>query len=170
MNAARATRTSGTVVAALLGALGAACGPRRSARPAVPESDSVSIGFGSQARQDVTGAIGSVSGRDLETMHVTNVEELLRRVPGVQVSRTTAGQFSVRVRGAASFMGGDEPLYVIDGVPVSGVRSGSALLGINPQDVARIDVLKDAGATAIYGSQGANGVIIITTKRRRDVR
>jgi TonB-dependent SusC/RagA subfamily outer membrane receptor len=154
----------------LLGAIGAACGPIRSAPPVALEADSVEVGYGNQSRRDVTGAIGTVAGSDLETMRVTSVEEMLRRVPGVEVSRGAGGMFSVRIRGSTTFMGSAEPLFVIDGVPLSGARSGYALLGINPQDVARIDVLKDAGSTAIYGSQGANGVIIITTKRQKDVR
>jgi TonB-dependent SusC/RagA subfamily outer membrane receptor len=160
------------LVVALLGALGAACGPARLAPPVSLESepDSVEVGYGNQSRREVTGAIGTVNGHDLETMRVTSIEEMLRRVPGVEVSRGGPGLFTVRIRGAATFMGGSEPLFVIDGVPVIGTRSGAALLGVNPQDIARIDVLKDAGSTAIYGSQGANGVIIITTKRQKDVR
>ena len=101
-------------------------------------------------------------------MRVARVEEmLLGRVAGVQVVRTADGDFTVRVRGAHSFNGNDEPLLVVDGmqIPARGLRR--ALSGIAPQDVARIEVLKDAGATAAYGSLGANGVIVITTKRRR---
>lgn len=72
----------------------------------------------------------------------------------------------MQIRGKRSFSGGSEPLLVIDGVPVHGAIA-SAVAGIAPRDVARIDVLKDAGSTAIYGAQGANGVIVITTKRGR---
>jgi TonB-dependent SusC/RagA subfamily outer membrane receptor len=120
-------------------------------------------------RSDVTGAVASLSEEELDGMRVTRVEELLMgRIPGVQVIRTGGGEFSVRVRGAKSFgFGGtEEPLYVIDGMPLvnSGLRA--ALMGIAPQDIARIDVLKDAGATAAYGSKGANGVILITTRRQ----
>lgn len=172
MSAARAVRGSGVLVAALLGALGAACGPARMAPPVSlePETDSVEVGYGSQSRREVTGAIGTVTSHDMEATRVTSVEEMLRRVPGVEVSRGASGTFIVRIRGSATFMGSSEPLFVIDGVPVSGARSGAALLGVNPQDIARIDVLKDAGSTAIYGSQGANGVILITTKRQKDVK
>lgn len=87
------------------------------------------------------------------------VEELfIGRFPGVEVYRSSTG-LSVRIRGRTSVLGGNEPLYVLDGVPVGGLD------GINPGDVARIEVLKDAGATAAYGVRGANGVILITTKR-----
>jgi TonB-dependent SusC/RagA subfamily outer membrane receptor len=87
------------------------------------------------------------------------VEDLLAaRFPGVEVIGGGTGA-SVRVRGSTSLVGNNEPLYVLDGMPVS------SLVGINPRDVARIEVLKDAGSTAAYGIRGANGVILITTKR-----
>jgi TonB-dependent SusC/RagA subfamily outer membrane receptor len=117
----------------------------------------------------VTGAISTLSERELDGMRVARVEELLQgRVPGVYVTRTSTGDFSVRIRGAKTFgHGSDEPLYVVDGMPLMSGGLRAALMGIAPQDIARIDVLKDAGATAVYGSKGANGVILITTKRRR---
>jgi TonB-dependent SusC/RagA subfamily outer membrane receptor len=85
-------------------------------------------------------------------------------VPGLTVIRLPNGDISLRIRGDRSFQGDNEPLLVIDGRPVRG-DIGAALAGLAPRDIERIDVLKDAGSTAIYGSQGANGVIIITTKR-----
>jgi TonB-dependent SusC/RagA subfamily outer membrane receptor len=93
---------------------------------------------------------------------VTRIEELLMlgRVPGVQVTRT-AGGYEVRVRGAASFVGRADPLYVVDGLPLMSGTVG----GINPADVARIEVLKDAADLAAYGMSAANGVIRITTRR-----
>jgi TonB-dependent SusC/RagA subfamily outer membrane receptor len=136
---------------------------------AIPhDDDSVSVGYGSQSRQNITGSVSSITAHDVETSRVSRIEELFRRVPGVQVTRTAAGDFSVRIRGAQSFMSNTEPLYILDGVPLGGGVASSALSAINPQDVARIDVLKDAGATAIFGTQGSNGVIVITTKRNRD--
>jgi len=86
------------------------------------------------------------------------------------VVRLSGGSYTLRIRGPSSLRGtlaGEEPLLVIDDVPVSLGSLSNALAGIAPQDVARIDVLKDAGSTAIYGVRGANGVIIITTKRAR---
>ncbi len=86
------------------------------------------------------------------------------RFPGVMVSRTPDGGVSIRIRGVTSFHGSNEPLYVIDGVPM---QSGSdrILTGINPHDIASIEVVKDPAGEAMYGVRGANGVIIIKTKR-----
>ena len=84
----------------------------------------------------------------------------------MHVVRLANGDFSVRVRGANSFgHSSEEPLYVVDGMPLMTNGLRTALLGIAPQDIARIDVLKDAGATSLYGSRGSSGVIVITTKR-----
>ena len=88
---------------------------------------------------------------------------MLRRVPGVRVIEMIEGGMSVRVRGASSFLAGEEPLFVMDGMVL--LSAGEALYGINPNDIESITVLKNADATAIYGSRGANGVIIIKTRR-----
>lgn len=97
---------------------------------------------------------------------VTRVEELLRGVPGLEVTRLANGNYQLRIRGRRSFReSGDDPLIVIDGIPSS--AGAAALADLSPRDVAQIEVLKDAGATAKYGSRGANGVIVITTKRAR---
>jgi TonB-dependent SusC/RagA subfamily outer membrane receptor len=101
---------------------------------------------------------------------VTRVEDLLRGVPGLEVTRMSNGNYQLRIRGPRSIRGNptdDNPLVVIDGVPISNESIGSALADLSPRDVARIEVLKDAGATSMYGSRGANGVIVITTKRAR---
>jgi len=137
------------------------------ARDQVP--DSVSIGYGRQAREEVTGAIATLSEEELDGMRVARVEELLQgRIPGVYVARGANGDFTVRIRGIQTFgHSSDEPLVVLDGMPLMHGGLRTALMGIAPQDIARIDVLKDAGATAVYGSKGANGVILITTKRPR---
>ena len=87
------------------------------------------------------------------------------RFPGVQVTRTSDGGISVRIRGFTSLHGSNEPLYVIDGVPLEAVPGG-ALKGINPHDIESIQVLKDPSETTVYGVRGANGVIVIRTKRR----
>ncbi|HKG91211.1 MAG TPA: TonB-dependent receptor plug domain-containing protein [Gemmatimonadaceae bacterium] len=172
----RASQRFSTLVAATLTvvALTAACASRHptpdtepNPEPAPTEDDvrDVSVGYGTQAKRELTVAVGSVTERDIGQARVTRVEELLQgRVAGVQVSRRADGELSVRIRGASSLMGGGEPLWVLDNMPLNTSISG-ALAGLNPQDIERIDVLKDAGATAIYGSRGMYGVILIRTKR-----
>lgn len=113
----------------------------------------------------VTGAVTSLSGDDLETVRVTRIEELIRdRVPGVLVTRMPNGDYSFRIRGTRSLVGNNEPLIVIDGMPINPHVMHAALANVAPGNVVRIDVLKDAGSTAAYGSRGSNGVILITTK------
>jgi TonB-dependent SusC/RagA subfamily outer membrane receptor len=131
--------------------------------------DSVSIGYGRQSRHDVTGAIGTLSDEDVSTQRVARVEELLRgRVAGVEVVPLPNGDFSLRIRNASANGGNAAPLIVLDGMPLPrGGGVGSALSGISPSDIAHIEVLKDAGSAAAYGSEGVNGVVLITTKRRR---
>lgn len=135
----------------------------------------VAIGYGESKRADVTGAISSVSGDEIRKRNVTTFDQALQgKVAGVvvqQISGQPGGGVSIQIRGLSSF-GGVSPLYVIDGVIIgtsnSIANAGSGtnpLAGINPSDIESIDVLKDASATAIYGSQASNGVIIITTKR-----
>jgi iron complex outermembrane receptor protein len=93
-----------------------------------------------------------------------SLEQLLAgRIAGVMVTRAPSGGISVLVRGPSSFYLTDEPLYVVDGVPIEPGRGGT-LAWINPQDIASIEVLKDPASTAIYGARGANGVIVIRTK------
>jgi TonB-dependent SusC/RagA subfamily outer membrane receptor len=120
------------------------------------------------ARARLTDAVSSLGPDDLEKGHALRMEDLIQgRLPGVQISRTASGRLMIRIRGTASFQpGGSEPLIVIDGMATPAFGGSSALDSISPSDVERIDVLKDAGAAAIYGAQGANGVIIVTTKRR----
>ncbi|HVE78457.1 MAG TPA: TonB-dependent receptor plug domain-containing protein [Gemmatimonadaceae bacterium] len=171
MRTGRLIRTTLTLIAAAAMLPAMACtAPGHAPRVAVPApGDSVSVGYGQAARTDISGAISSLDERDLRDIRAARVEELLQgRVPGVHVRRTAGGDFTVRVRGQQTFRGTGEPLFIVDGVPVQQGGVSTALAGIAPRDVARIDVLKDAGATAIYGSQGAQGVIIITTRRHRD--
>lgn len=102
---------------------------------------------------------------DLQSRPVSRAEELFAgRFPGVRVE-AAAGGFLVRVRGSSTLNANAEPLYVVDGVPYATGPGG--LVSINPNDIAKIQVLKDAGSTAFYGSRGANGVILITTKKGR---
>lgn len=134
--------------------------------------DVVVIGYGKVKRPDVTGAISSVSGDEIrKTQPVTFDQALQGKVPGLvvqQISGQPGGAVSVQIRGLSSF-GGGSPMYVIDGIIIGSTATLGAgvnpLAGINPSEIETIDVLKDASATAIYGSQATNGVIVITTKR-----
>ncbi len=123
----------------------------------------VAVGYGTMRRKDLTGAISSLSGTEVEkTTSSSALGGLAGKLPGVQViqnSGTPGGDISIRVRGVGTINGAD-PLYVVDGVPVSG-----GIWYLNPSDIQTIDVLKDASATAIYGARGANGVVMVTTKK-----
>ena len=131
----------------------------------------VALGYGTIKKTENTGSIASIKTRVFKEFPVTTIEQWLKgHVAGVQVTQSS-GQpgagMSVRIRGVSSIAGGNEPLYVIDGIPTfnSDVRELNGLSGLNPADVSSIEVLKDAIATAIYGSRAANGVILITTKK-----
>ena len=104
--------------------------------------------------------------RDEATQTYSRIEELIEgRAPGVRVLHHRDGSFRLQIRGVSSPSGRNDPLVVIDGTPTSELRGGSALTSLNPADVLRIDVLKDAASTAFYGMRGANGVIVITTRQ-----
>lgn len=122
----------------------------------------VVIGYGAVKKSDLTGSVSSISTKQYKEQPVKRVSDILQgRVTGVQVTNTDGmpgGGVKIRVRGTTSINTGCEPLYVTDGVVGGG-------LDMNPDDIASIEVLKDASATAIYGSRGANGVILITTKK-----
>ena len=97
----------------------------------------------------------------------TRIEELLQaRAPGLQVMRRADGSYALRIRGMGSFDGNNEPLVIIDGMPLQANQVGAELAAINPRDVVRIDVLKDAASTSFYGMRGSNGVIVISTHRK----
>jgi TonB-dependent SusC/RagA subfamily outer membrane receptor len=107
----------------------------------------------------------TVTADDIQRAPGESLEEVLQgRVAGVTVTRTADGGIAVRIRGQTSLMGSNEPLYVLDGLPIQPGPNGS-LSGINPYDIESIEVLKDAISTAMYGARGANGVIVIKTKR-----
>ena len=133
----------------------------------------VVVGYGQVRRADLTGSTASVDVQALEELPVTSVEQVLQgRAAGVQVvqnSGAPGGAFTVRIRGGNSMRGGNDPLYVVDGFPVSagGDEGRSIMSTLSPGDIESIEILKDASATAIYGARGANGVVIITTKRGR---
>lgn len=129
-----------------------------------PLPQQVPVAFGSQARDEITGSVGSVAADALNNRQYSSVEDMLAgRVPGVQVSRS-AGGISVRIRGSNSLRGGGDPLYIVDGVAAMLGRGGTTL-SIDTNSIASIEVLKDAAAASMYGSRGANGVVVITTKR-----
>ncbi len=125
----------------------------------------VVVGYGTQKRKDVTGAISSISADQIAKVPVTTLDQSLQgRSAGVQVTNNDGapgGGVQVQIRGVGS-LGTNDPLYVVDGYPITG-----GLNTLNPTDIASIDVLKDASATAIYGNRASNGVVIITTKRGR---
>jgi iron complex outermembrane receptor protein len=148
-------------------------------------SDIVVIGYGSVRKRDLTGAVTSIKEKDFNQGVITSPDQLLQnKVPGLEITNNTGMPGSVttvKIRGNNSIRAGNNPLYVVDGVPLDG-RSArpsltlgtggfgvtpdvNPLLYINPNDIAQVDILKDASATAIYGSRGANGVIVITTKK-----
>jgi TonB-linked SusC/RagA family outer membrane protein len=124
----------------------------------------VVIGYGTVRRRDLTGSVASISERDFADKPVSNISQALAgRIPGLDVVSSGAlpgDTDQIRLRGRRSFVASNEPLIILDGTPFYG-----SLNDINPYDIQSIDVLKDASATSIYGSQGANGVIIVTSKR-----
>ena len=123
----------------------------------------VVVGYGTVKKSDLTGAVSGVSNRQYKNQPVQRVENILQgRTPGVEVTATSGmpgASMKVRVRGTTSINKSSDPLYVIDGI-----ISSSGLDGINPSDIQSMEILKDASSTAIYGSRGSNGVILITTK------
>jgi TonB-linked SusC/RagA family outer membrane protein len=123
----------------------------------------VVVGYGSVKKKDLTGSVGSIDNKEIKDLGVTRLDQALAgRVAGVQVKAVSGEPGAapqIRVRGIGSISAGAGPLYVVDGFPTDNIQS------LNPNDIASMDILKDASATAIYGSRGANGVIIINTKR-----
>jgi TonB-dependent starch-binding outer membrane protein SusC len=153
---------------------------------AVALQEVVAVGYGTQRREAITGAVSTISAEEANVGHVTSPTQLVQgRVAGVTMIQND-GQpgagVNVRIRGGTSISASNEPLYVIDGVPIDNAAVEPTNVGqnsslgrnplnmINPSDIESITVLKDASATAIYGSRGANGVVLITTKRGRDGR
>lgn len=127
-------------------------------------SEVVVVGYGTQKKSQLTGAISSVGAKEITELPITNARQALQgRVAGVDVVQNGSNPGSgvtVRIRGRRSINASNDPLYVVDGIPLAG-----NIDDINPNDIASMEILKDASATAIYGSRGANGVVIITTKR-----
>lgn len=127
-------------------------------------SEVVVVGYGSQIKREVTGSVANIGAETLKDMPVSTIAQKLQgRLAGVQINQTT-GQpgrgMQVRIRGQLSVSGGSEPLYVVDGFPITG-----DINSINPDEIEDISVLKDAASTSLYGSRAANGVVLITTKK-----
>lgn len=164
----RRSPLTGAGAFALTGALVAsACGttlPPPGSTAVASGPNEVEIGYGTQAAEEVTGAVASIRTDEMDR-EVTSFEDLFQGIAGVTVRRLSTGGISIRIRGSSSLSSDAEPLFVINGVPIR-AAPGQALMGVNPRDVTRVDVLKDAGATSIYGSRGANGVILIFTTPR----
>lgn len=143
----------------------------------------VVVGYGTVRKRDLTGSVSSVQAKDFNRGQINSPQQLLQgKVPGLQITNSSGqpgGITIVKIRGNNSIRAGNTPLYVVDGVPLDGrsprpgfnasgvgqTPGGDPLTFINPSEVASIDVLKDASASAIYGSRGANGVILLTTKK-----
>ncbi len=145
----------------------------------------VVVGYGSAKRSDVTGSVASIEEKDFNQGIVVSPDQLIQgRVAGVNIinnSGQPGGDATIKIRGNSSIRAGAEPLYVIDGVPLDGRSARAGLIAadfgdqpssnplnfLNPSDISNISVLKDASSAAIYGSRGANGVVIVTTKKGR---
>lgn len=151
-------------------------------------SDVVVVGYGTVKKSDLTGSVARIEREEFIRDVPTNILQAMQgKIAGVNVTQNDGAPgagISIRIRGSNSFLGGTEPLYVIDGVPFNNSSSGStpmsigddekqtlnAMSFINPDDIESIDILKDASATAIYGSRGANGVVLITTRKGKSGR
>ena len=141
----------------------------------------VVVGYGSQTKESLTGSVSKVASKELEQVPVSTFEQSLRgSVSGLQASAADGapgGNTQIRIRGIGSITASSEPLYVIDGIPIAAGSlatndndgtSSNVMAAINPNDIENITVLKDAASTAIYGSRGANGVILINTKQGKN--
>ncbi len=124
----------------------------------------VVVGYGSQLKKEITGAVQTVSAQEIKDLPVSQIGQKLQgRLAGVQINQTTGkpGQgINIRIRGQVSVSAGSDPLYVIDGFPITG-NIGQ----LNPDEIDDISILKDAASTSLYGSRAANGVVLITTKK-----
>ena len=138
----------------------------------------VVVGYGTQSKKKLTDNIARVTAKDIQQIPVSNVQNaLVGKLAGVQITQTNGkvdGGINIRVRGAASISAGTQPLYVLDGIPLVTTDESSngaptnPLLTLSPNEIESIDVLKDASSAAIYGARGANGVVLITTKRGKE--
>ena len=162
----RAERTIDALALIVCGLVGlTACTGSRPQGDSRPATDAEAPGT-RESGSDETGAVSVIREDELTAMRGAKIEDVIAsRVPGLEVV-TTPGGYSFRIRGANSFAGSGEPLCVLDGVPIRAGGISAALGSLQPRDLARVEVLRDAAASS-YGPRGANGVILITTKRRR---
>jgi len=153
-----------TVDSVVVAAGGAATAVFRLERRATTLTTQVVVGYGTQERRDVTGAVSSVEEKEIQQIPAANAIETIKgRVPGVDIVSSgyaPGSDVRVRIRGTRSLTATNDPLYVLDGIPMAG-----GLGDLNPADIASMEILKDASATAVYGSRGANGVVLITTRQ-----
>jgi TonB-dependent SusC/RagA subfamily outer membrane receptor len=156
--------SANAALACLLGTIGACHSYPGGPVLPKPAPDQVNVGYGTQDKRDVNGAVAKADAQKLmSTSPRTASDMLVGRFAGVEVTQLANGGTSIRIRGAHSMKANQEPLFVLDGVPQS--NGSNTLKDLAPQDIASIEVLKDASATSVYGSRGANGVILIATKR-----
>ena len=144
----------------------------------VEMEDVVVVGYGTQKKRDIAGAISSVKAESIEKAPIASFDKAIQgRASGVQVTASNGipgGNVNMRIRGRTSISAGNQPLYIIDGVPMTSgdnsnlTTSSNSLAGLNPNDIESIDILKDAGSSSIYGAQAANGVVLITTKKGKE--
>jgi TonB-dependent SusC/RagA subfamily outer membrane receptor len=127
-----------------------------------PYAQTVDVGYGGVTDGHLAGSAIILRDQDVQALQSKTVGEMLARLPGVRVIELHSGGISVRIRGSSSFLGGEEPLFLLDGMPIQ--TANGELRGISPNAIESITLLRDAGETAIYGSRGANGVIVIKTK------
>lgn len=134
--------------------------------PAGPGPGEVDIGYDSKPARGVTGAVSSVSTDHVPDSPIVSLQELLRgRVAGLEFVKGPGGTQRMRIRGLDSLQNEQEPLIIVDGIQISPIHLPMALAGLTRDDIRQVDVLKDISSTAIYGSRGAGGVILITTRR-----
>ena len=160
------SRITGLVLGAVF-FLNAGCAstqPPDEVEPTVQQDERIAGGIAAVAGE-AAGKDDTITRKDVENRPGTFAEQLLQgQVAGVEVIERPGGGFSVRIRGKSSILGGSEPLYVVDGMQIT-QDSRQGLSWLNIHDIEKIEVLKNASATAIYGTRGANGVVLITTKR-----
>lgn len=138
-----------------------ACATTRSVEEGkTSDTETVDIGYGTVDKDHLSGSVTTIDGEEVQADRSKTLAEMLAGLPGVRVTEGSGGRLVVRIRETNSFLGGEDPLFVVDGMVFNG-----GLGGINPSAIHSITVLKNAGETAIYGSRGANGVILIKTKR-----
>ncbi|HYH15302.1 MAG TPA: TonB-dependent receptor plug domain-containing protein, partial [Flavisolibacter sp.] len=141
----------------------------------------VVVGYGTQRRKELTGSVERITAKEIENLPIVGPDQALQgRAAGVvvtQSSGTPGSSINVNIRGTGSILGGTQPLYIIDGIPVNtgsfsqiavGGQTLNRLVDLNPNEIESFEILKDASATAIYGARAANGVVLITTKRGRN--